>query len=77
MALKYASITLIAPLGAVSLVINVINSHLWLHEHVHMRDLIATGLVMLGCVFTVVFGPGGNTEYDYPKIEAAFVQVNL
>ena len=74
-ALKLASLTLIAPLGAVCLVVNIVNSHLWLHEHIHLRDLAATGLVVLGCVISVVVAPSSDRQYGFAEMYDFFIQV--
>ena len=48
-ALKFASVHIIAPLGAFSLVVNVVNAHLLLDEPIHKQDVLATAVIMCGC----------------------------
>ena len=48
-ALKLASVDIVAPLGAFSLAVNVVNAHLLLDEPIHYRDVISTAVIMAGC----------------------------
>ena len=56
-ALKYAPQSLVLPLSATTLVGNSILAIVILHEPFHKYDAIGTGLVVIGTVLTVIFGP--------------------
>jgi drug/metabolite transporter (DMT)-like permease len=63
-ALCFAPQSLIAPLGALTMVSNVIFAPLLLHEKIGVRDLVATGIILGGSVTAVIFG--AHTDLIYP-----------
>jgi len=68
-ALCFAPQSLVAPLGALTMVSNVIFAPLLLHERIGMRDLVATTIILSGSVVAVVFGAHDDLIY---RIEALF-----
>jgi uncharacterized membrane protein len=62
-ALSFAPQSLVAPLGALTMVSNVIFAPLILREHVTTKDLIATFIILSGSVLAVAFG--AHVEYSY------------
>ncbi|KXS15171.1 hypothetical protein M427DRAFT_123868 [Gonapodya prolifera JEL478] len=63
-ALKFAPQSLTAPLGAISLVTNVIVAPLLNKERFTWRDIVGVALIVAGAVLVVVFA--GQTYGDYP-----------
>ncbi|KAJ1892996.1 hypothetical protein LPJ66_006019 [Kickxella alabastrina] len=62
-ALQFAPQSLVAPLGAVSLVTNVIIAPLLNNEKISMFDIGGIALIIAGCVIVVVFS--GIVQQDY------------
>lgn len=50
-------------LASTTLVTNVIFAHFWLHERVGRRELIGTGLIIVGSTLSVVFGNHDQKVY--------------
>ena len=68
-ALCFAPQSLIAPLGALTMVSNVVFAPLLLHEKIGVRDLIATSVILTGSVIAVIFGAHADRIF---AIEALF-----
>mmetsp|Transcript_15334 Transcript_15334/g.36196 ORF Transcript_15334/g.36196 Transcript_15334/m.36196 type:complete len:467 (-) Transcript_15334:63-1463(-) len=62
MAYGYASATVVAPLGSVSVVANAFVSHLWLKEPMTRRGIIGMGLAIVGSVIIVLYAPHQQEE---------------
>jgi len=56
-ALSFGPQSLIAPLGSLTLVSNIIFAPLLLHEYVTTKALIATGGIVIGSAVAVAFAP--------------------
>lgn len=63
-AFGFAAQSLLAPLGGTTIVFNALLSPFFLGEKLFPTDLIATGIILLGCTFTVVFGD--QAKQDFP-----------
>ena len=55
-ALGFAAQSLAVPVGALTMVANVIFAHFWLGENLSRRDMLATFMVTIGVVLTAAFG---------------------
>jgi multidrug transporter EmrE-like cation transporter len=55
-ALGFAAQSLAVPVGALTMVANVIFAHFWLGENLSRRDMLATLMVTIGVVLTAAFG---------------------
>lgn len=68
----YAPASLVSPLGAVSLLSNVIIAPTLLGERLYVLDMAGIVLSIVGAVFVVSsVGPSGNTPLDPPALWAA------
>ena len=63
-ALALAAQSIVAPIGSVTLVANMVFAQYWLKETLSRRDLIGTVLIILGSVLTVAFGDHSDPEYN-------------
>ena len=73
-ALSLAAQSIIAPIGSVTLVANVIFASFFLEETLTWLDLIGTGLVIAGAVISVIFGDHGDQVYNIRDIEIFYEQ---
>ena len=62
LALSFAPASIVAPLGAFSVVCNALFGHLIFSEAVGANSMMALGLIALGSVFVVLFGPNENKD---------------
>eukprot|EP01083_Nonionella_stella_P145871 458059_1 len=56
-ALGFAPASVVAPLGSLTLVTNVCLAPIMHHERLHYKVLLATSLIILGTITTVIFSP--------------------
>ena len=61
-ALGYAAQSIIAPLGAFSLVLNALLSPVFIGEEITSTDWIATLIISAGCTTATVFGAHSSTD---------------
>jgi len=59
-ALGFAAQSLITPVGGFTMVANLFFASMWLGEVITRRDLIATGLIIIGIVFVAAFADKGS-----------------
>lgn len=71
-ALCFAPQSLIAPLGALTMVSNVVFAPLLLHEKIGVRDLIATAIILSGSIICVIFGAHEDTIYRIGELFGLF-----
>ena len=55
-ALGFAAQSLAVPVGALTMVFNVIFAHFWLGENLSRKDMLATFMVTIGVILTAAFG---------------------
>ena len=55
-ALGFAAQSLAVPVGALTMVFNVLFAHYWLGEDLNRKDMLATFMVMIGVVCVAAFG---------------------
>ena len=63
-ALALAAQSIVAPIGSVTLVANMVFAQYWLKETLSRRDLCGTVLIIAGSVLTVAFGDHSDPEYS-------------
>ena len=63
-ALALAAQSIVAPIGSVTLVANMVFAQWWLKETLSRRDMIGTVLIIAGSVLTVAFGDHSDPEYN-------------
>ena len=63
-ALALAAQSIVAPIGSVTLVANMVFAQYWLKETLSRRDMFGTVLIILGSVLTVAFGDHSDPEYN-------------
>ncbi|WFC97921.1 hypothetical protein MYAM1_000641 [Malassezia yamatoensis] len=67
--------SLVAPLGAVALLSNVLIAPAMLHEHIHMSDIIGIILAMVGAVGVVSSAePSGDDQLDPVRLKLAMTR---
>ena len=71
-ALIFASQSLVAPLGSLTLVSNTFLAPVLLGEYVSRRDLMATGAIVLGSILAVVFADHSDSMYRMEELFAFF-----
>jgi uncharacterized membrane protein len=71
-ALTFAPQSLVAPLGSLTLVSNIILSPIILKEVVTTRDIIATLTIVSGCIVAVAFASHDNGVHQLEQLYASF-----
>ena len=71
-ALALAAQSIVAPIGSVTLVANMVFAQYWLKETLSRRDLCGTVLIILGSVLTVAFGDHSDPEYSLSDFRRYF-----
>ena len=67
-ALSMAAQSIIAPLGSVTLITNLLFGHLWLKEDLGKKELGGTLAILLGSILTVSFGNHYEPSYNLAHI---------
>jgi uncharacterized membrane protein len=62
LAYAYAPATVVAPLGAVSVISNCFLAHFVLKEHIGLRNLLGVFLAILGSVIIVTYAPSSDRQ---------------
>lgn len=74
-ALAFAAQSIVAPLGAVTLVVNLLLAPFFSGEEVTRTDVKATVLIVAGSAGSVLFGPhGGDGDYTFDEYFAFFTR---
>ncbi|RHY31242.1 hypothetical protein DYB32_003659 [Aphanomyces invadans] len=60
--------SIIAPVGAFTLVANIFFAHYWLRERLSHNDLFGTILICIGAVMVTVFGSHSSTSYSLDEL---------
>ena len=63
-ALGLAAQSIVAPIGAITLVANIFFAHYWLGEELTTKDTIGTILIVVGSVLAVAFGDHSSKTYE-------------
>jgi uncharacterized membrane protein len=71
-ALSFSPQSMIAPLGSLTLVSNVIFAPYLLKERITRRDLVGTALIIGGCCVTVLFADHSSNEYTPSELFELF-----
>jgi len=69
---SFASMSLLAPLGAMTLVVNMFIAPVFLKETLSRRDIIVTMIILFGTVLSVVFGSKEETKYTLKELVALY-----
>jgi len=67
-ALGFAAQSIVAPIGATTLVVNLIFAHFWLAEELPLKDLIATIFIVAGAAICAVMGDHSDTKYSLEQL---------
>jgi len=62
LAYAYAPATIVAPLGAVSVVSNCFLAHFVLKEHIGMRNILGVCLAIVGSIIIVLYAPSSDQQ---------------
>jgi hypothetical protein len=67
-ALGLVAQSIVAPIGSITLVTNVLFAHYWLKEQVSSAELIGTGLILVGSLLAVTFGDHSDIDHSLSDI---------
>ncbi|EQC40964.1 hypothetical protein SDRG_02027 [Saprolegnia diclina VS20] len=67
-ALTFAAQSIIMPVGAFTLVCNIVFAHFWLKEKLTRNDLWGTVWIVVGAVMVTIFGSHENTNYTLHEL---------
>ena len=73
-AFSFASMSLLAPLGAMTLVINLATAPLFHDEHLTRRDVGATATILTGTILCISFGSKAETTTTLPEMAQLFLR---
>jgi magnesium transporter len=73
-ALGFAAQSLAVPVGALTMVANVIFAHFWLGENLSRRDMLATFLVTIGVILTAAFGDKSAQCYTMDDLLSLYTE---
>ncbi|RHY94736.1 hypothetical protein DYB31_015969, partial [Aphanomyces astaci] len=76
-ALTYAAQSVIAPVGAFTLVANIFFAHYWLRERLGRNDLIGTMLICIGAIMVTVFGSHSSTSHTLDELLALYYRWDM
>ncbi|CAK4607863.1 unnamed protein product [Aphanomyces euteiches] len=76
-ALTYAAQSIIAPVGAFTLVANIFFAHYWLRERLGRNDLFGTILICIGAVMVTIFGSHSSTSYSLDELLALYYRWDM
>lgn len=76
-ALSFTPQSLVAPLGSMTLVSNVIFAPYLLNEKITKRDLMGTATILVGSVVTVVFADHNSVPYRSEEIFSFFFKTSF
>ena len=65
-ALGMAAQSIVAPIGATTLVFNIFFAHFWLKEALSKKDIVGTVFIVVGSVMSVSFGDHDEKTYTMP-----------
>ena len=68
-ALSLAAQSIVAPIGSFTLVANIGFASCWLGEQLGWKDVLGTGMVIVGSVLSVAFGNHDDTSYTMEQIK--------
>lgn len=71
-ALSMAAQSIVAPIGSITLVTNVLFARFGLHEELTRMDVIGTALVIVGSVLSVAFGNHESKEYTLDQLKELY-----
>lgn len=74
-ALGFAAQSVVAPIGSLTLVANILFGHYFLKERLGRSDLIGTMLICVGAALSVSFGSHEETEFDSKALRALYGQL--
>lgn len=76
-ALGLAAQSIVAPIGSITLVTNVMFAHWGLKEPLSRRDIFGTCLIILGSTLSVAFGNHASHEYTLNQLKELYEQTGF
>lgn len=76
-ALGIAAQSIVAPIGAMTLVANIFFAHYWLKEHLPRKDLFATAAIITGSIVCAVTGDHTQTTYSLEQLLSFYSQAGF
>ena len=67
-ALGFAAQSIVAPIGATTLVVNLFFAHFWLAEDLPKKDLAATLFIVMGAAICAIMGDHTDTKYSLEQL---------
>jgi len=77
LALGFTAQSIIAPLGAFSLVLNALLSPIFIGEHLTWTDMLATFIISGGCTMATVFGTHESTDLTVDEIKKRYTDKSV
>lgn len=76
-ALGIAAQSIVAPIGAMTLVANIVFAHYWLKEQLPRKDLFATASIITGSIVCAVTGDHTETTYSLEELLSFYGQAGF
>ena len=73
----YHLASIVAPIGSITLVSNVLFAHYGLKEPLSKRDMIGTGFIVCGSTLSVAFGNHVEVTYTLEELKALYTQTGF
>jgi len=73
-ALGLAAQSIVAPIGSVTLVANILFAHYWLKEKLARRDILGTVLIIAGSTTAVAFGDHTEVSYSLDDLKSYYTR---
>lgn len=77
LAYAYAPATLVAPLGAITVISNCILAHYVLKENINRRNVVGVVLAIVGAVFIVTYAPSSDEQLTMDLLEKYMAEKNF
>lgn len=76
-ALSLAPQSMVASLGGLTLIVNIVVARIMLQETLAKRQYFTTGIILIGTVLTVVYSPKKESIQDIDEIKKMFESINF
>ncbi len=74
-AMNQGSLSIVAPMQAVGLIVLVIFSYFYLKERIRIPELIAIGLIIIGVIILGITSPDVDFSYSLDEVNNSFLQL--
>ncbi|HUT80188.1 MAG TPA: DMT family transporter [Candidatus Bathyarchaeia archaeon] len=74
-AMNQGSLSIVAPMQAIGLIVLVIFSYFYLKERIQIPELIAIGLIVIGVIILGITNPDVDFTYTLEEVNESFLQI--